>query len=101
MPRSGDKPVLAYTGNSPSEMLLNELANATDDLRLADFELVSVDQSATALEMLEADEAQLAVIWEPDTSTARAAGHTVALEQRGRPRCHRGRDRGQRPADRP
>ena len=57
-------------------MLLNELANTTDELRLADFELVSVDQSATAFEMLEADEAQLAVIWEPDTSAARAAGHT-------------------------
>ena len=80
-------------------MLLNELANTTDELRLADFELVSVDQSATAFEMLEADEAQLAVIWEPDTSAARAAGHDRA-EQRGRPRCHRGRDRGQRPADR-
>jgi OOP family OmpA-OmpF porin len=75
----GDKPVLAYTGNSPSEMLLNELANTTDELRLADFELVSVDQSATAFEMLEADEAQLAVIWEPETSAARAAGHTIAL----------------------
>jgi hypothetical protein len=75
----GDKPVLAYTGSSPSEMLLNELANTTDELRLADFELVSVDQSATAFEMLEADQAQLAIVWEPDTSAARAAGHTIAL----------------------
>jgi OmpA-OmpF porin, OOP family len=75
----GDKPVLAYTGSSPSEMLLNELANTTDELRLTDFELVSVDQSATAWEMLQADEAQLAVIWEPDTSAARDAGHTIAL----------------------
>jgi OmpA-OmpF porin, OOP family len=75
----GDKPVLAYTGSSPSEMLLNELANATDALRLADFELVSVDQSATAYDMLERDEAQLAVVWEPETSAARRAGHTVAL----------------------
>lgn len=75
----GKKPVLAYTGNSPSEMLLNELANTSDELRMADFELVSVDQSATAYAMLEADEAQLAVIWEPETSTARAAGYTIAL----------------------
>ena len=75
----GEKPVLAYTGNSPSEMLLNELANATEELRLSDFELASVDQSATAYEMLVADEAQLAVIWEPDTSTARAAGYTITL----------------------
>jgi OmpA-OmpF porin, OOP family len=75
----GRKPVLAYTGNSPSEMLLNELANTVDELRLADFELVSVDQSATAYEMLQSDEAQLAVIWEPETSAARADGHTVVL----------------------
>jgi OOP family OmpA-OmpF porin len=77
--RDGERPVLAYTGSSPSEMLLNELANTTEDLRLADFELVSVDQSATAYQMLEADEAQLAIIWEPDTSAARSAGNTIAL----------------------
>jgi ABC-type nitrate/sulfonate/bicarbonate transport system substrate-binding protein len=75
----GRKPVLAYTGSSPSEMLLNELANTTELLRLSDFELVSVDQSATAYEMLTDDEAQLAVIWEPETSTARASGYTIAL----------------------
>lgn len=75
----GERPVLAYTGSSPSEMLLNELANTTEELRLADFELVSVDQSATAYQMLQDDEAQLAVIWEPDTSAARAAGYTIAL----------------------
>lgn len=75
----GRKPVLAYTGNSPSEMLLNELANTTDELRLSDFELVSTDQSPTAYQMLKDDEAQLAVLWEPDTSTARNAGHTLVL----------------------
>ncbi|HEV7762435.1 MAG TPA: hypothetical protein VGO78_25675, partial [Acidimicrobiales bacterium] len=77
--QDGHKPVLAYTGSSPSEMLLNELANTTELLRLSDFELVSVDQSATAYDMLSKDEAQLAVIWEPDTSTARAAGYTITL----------------------
>jgi ABC-type nitrate/sulfonate/bicarbonate transport system substrate-binding protein len=75
----GRKPRLAYTGSSPSEMLLNELANATDALRLSDFELISVDQSATALEMLRANDCELAIIWEPDTSAARAAGYTIAL----------------------
>ena len=75
----GSKPVLAYTGSSPSEMLLNELANTTDELHLSDFELVSVDQSSTAYQMLKDDAAQLAVIWEPDTSAARAEGYTIAL----------------------
>jgi hypothetical protein len=81
----GRKPVLAYTGSSPSEMLLNELANTTELLRLTDFELVSVDQSATALEMLTEDDAQLAIIWEPDTSAARAAGYTITLSSRDVP----------------
>jgi OOP family OmpA-OmpF porin len=76
---AGDKPVLAYTGNSPSEMLLNELANTNDELRLTDFELVSVDESAAAFEMLATDQAQLAIMWEPETSAARAAGYTIAL----------------------
>jgi hypothetical protein len=75
----GRKPVLAFTGMSPSEMLLNELANTTETLRLSDFELVSVDQSATAFDMLRNDEAQLAIIWEPDTSAARAEGYTISL----------------------
>lgn len=75
----GQKPKLAYTANSPSEMLLNELANSAEEIRLADFELVPVDQSATAFQMLQDDEVQLAVVWEPDTSAARAAGHTVTL----------------------
>ena len=83
--RDGDKPVLAYTGSSPSEMLLNELANTTEELHLSDYELVAVDQSATALQMLKNNEAQLAVIWEPDTSAARSAGYTIALSSRDVP----------------
>jgi hypothetical protein len=79
------KPVLAYTGNSPSEMLLNELANTSDELRLSDFELVSVDQSSTALQMLDDGDAALAVLWEPDTSVARSSGYTVALSSKDVP----------------
>jgi hypothetical protein len=79
------KPVLAYTGNSPSEMLLNELANTTDELRLSDFELVSVDQSSTALQMLDDGDAALAVLWEPDTSAAESGGYTVALSSKDVP----------------
>ena len=75
----GNGPVLAYTGSSPSEMLLNELANTTEELDLSDFELVSVDTSTSAYEMLQSGEAQLAVVWEPDTTAARNAGYTVAL----------------------
>ena len=73
------RPVLAYTGSSPSEMLLNELGNTVEELHLSDFDLVPVDQSATALDMLRSGEAQVAVVWEPDTSAARDLGYTVAL----------------------
>jgi len=83
--RRGRKPVLAFTGNSPSEMLLNELANSTEEIRPTDFKLVSVDQSATAYKMLERDQAQLAVIWEPDTSAARASGYTITLSSKDVP----------------
>ena len=83
---------------SPSEMLLNELANTTDELRLSDFELVSTDQSATAYQMLEDDEAQLSILWEPDVSAA-GDGHTP-LQQRRRARLDRRHHRGQRPAHR-
>jgi hypothetical protein len=81
----GKKPVLAYTGNSPSEMLLNELANTSEQLRLTDFSLVSVDQSATAYQMLQENRAQLAIIWAPDTSAARSKGYTIALSSKDVP----------------
>jgi OmpA-OmpF porin, OOP family len=81
----GRKPVLAYTGNSPSDFLLTQIANSSEDLSLADFDLVSVDQSATAFEKLKRREADVAVLWEPDVSAARAAGYTVAASSRDFP----------------
>jgi hypothetical protein len=83
--RKGTRPKLAFTGSSPSEMLLNELANTTDELRLTDFDLVRVDQSASAYRMLQDGTAALAVLWEPDTSAARAEGYTVALSSKDTP----------------
>jgi OmpA-OmpF porin, OOP family len=81
----GKKPVLAYTGNSPSQMLRDELANTTEEFRLTDFELVSVDESSSALKMLENHTAQLAIIWEPDTTTAKAEHYTIALSSKDVP----------------
>jgi OmpA-OmpF porin, OOP family len=75
----GRKPVIAYTGSSPSEMLLNELSNSFEELRLDDYELVSVDQSATAYQMLQDGDADLAVVWEPDVSAAAEADYPVVL----------------------
>lgn len=82
----GKKPVLAYTGDSPSEELLLELSNTYDELKLSDFELVPVGISTDAYKMFAEHTAQLAVVWEPETSAARAAGHTVALSSKNAPR---------------
>jgi OmpA-OmpF porin, OOP family len=81
----GRKPVIAYTANSPSEMLLDELSNTYEELRLDDFELAPVDSSETALEMLKRDDAELAVVWEPDTSAAVASGRKIALSSKDVP----------------
>jgi hypothetical protein len=84
--KKGKKPVLAYTGDSPSEELRDELSNISDELKLSDFELVSVDQSSTAFAKLQKHEAQVAIIWEPETTAARNAGYTVAMSSRDVPR---------------
>lgn len=82
----GKKPVLAYTGDSPSEELLLELSNTNDELKLSDFELVPVDVSATAYKMMEEHKAQVVIVWEPETSAAKSAGYTVALSSKNAPR---------------
>ncbi len=83
--KKGQKPVLAYTGNSPSEELMNELSATFEDFKPTDFTLVSVDQSAAALKMLQNHEAQLAIVWEPDTTTARNDGDVVAYSSKDVP----------------
>ncbi|MGH9211275.1 MAG: ABC transporter substrate-binding protein [Acidimicrobiales bacterium] len=77
--RGDERPVLAYVADSPSEMMLDHLASTNQQLRLSDFELAEVDRSVTAYQMLQSGEAQLAMLGEPDTSTARDAGFTVAV----------------------
>jgi len=72
----GRKPILAYSGDTPSDFLLHELSYTRDNLQLANFTLVSVDQSSTALTMLKQNKADLAVLWEPDTSAAIKSGYT-------------------------
>jgi ABC-type nitrate/sulfonate/bicarbonate transport system substrate-binding protein len=85
MRKQGKKPVLAYTGDSPSDFLLQKLSNTHEELRKTDFELKSVDQSATAYKMLQDGTADVAIIWEPDTSAATHDGYTVALSSRDVP----------------
>jgi ABC-type nitrate/sulfonate/bicarbonate transport system substrate-binding protein len=85
MKRQGKKPVLAYSGNTPSDFLLRKLSNTREELRLTDFELVSVDQSATAYKMLQEGKADVAVLWEPDTTSAANEGYTVVLSSKDVP----------------
>lgn len=84
--KQGSKPVIAFTGDSPSEWLLIKLANTrSDELKLSDYELVPVDVSTTALNMMQEGKADVAVLWEPDVATARKAGFTVALSSKDVP----------------
>ena len=82
----GHQPVLAFAGDSPSEELLTELSNISEELKLSDFKLVPVADSPAAFAMLQKGEAQLAIVWEPDTSAARTSGYTVALSSKNVPR---------------
>jgi ABC-type nitrate/sulfonate/bicarbonate transport system substrate-binding protein len=81
----GRRPVLAYTGGSPSEELLHELANTYDNFKPGQFELVSVAQSADALQMLRDGAAQAAIVWEPDTTAALKEGNVVAYSSKDVP----------------
>ncbi len=78
----GQKPVIAYTGDSPSDFLLRKLASTYDALKLENFELISVSQSSDALKLLRENKVALAVVWEPDTTAATAEGFSVALTSR-------------------
>jgi OOP family OmpA-OmpF porin len=84
--KQGRKPKIAYTGNSPSEWLFVKLSNTrSDELKRSDFEEIPVDVSTTALKMLQDKKVDLAVLWEPDVSSARQEGYTVALSSKDVP----------------
>jgi OmpA-OmpF porin, OOP family len=71
---------LVYSAGTPSEYLAKLLDLKFDGLSLSDFEIVEVEESTQAYELLNSDpQVAVAVLWEPFVSKARNEGNTVVL----------------------
>ncbi len=71
---------LVYSAGTPSEYLAKLLDLKFDGLSLSDFEVVEVEESTQAFDLLNSDpQVAVAVLWEPFVSKARQAGNTVVL----------------------
>ncbi len=71
---------LVYSAGTPSEYLAKLLDLKFEGLNLSDFEVVEVEESTQAYELLQSDQqVAIAILWEPFVSKARKAGNTVVL----------------------
>ncbi|MEB3359605.1 MAG: phosphate ABC transporter substrate-binding/OmpA family protein [Synechococcales bacterium] len=71
---------IVYAAGTPSEYLARLLDIKFEQFNLADFEVVEVEDSAQAYEVLQSDaRVAIAILWEPDVSKAALAGNTIAL----------------------
>ncbi|KAI9133191.1 phosphate ABC transporter substrate-binding/OmpA family protein [Acaryochloris sp. CCMEE 5410] len=71
---------LVYSAGTPSEYLAKLLDLKFEGLSLADFEVVEVEESTQAYELLKSDSrVAIAILWEPFVSKARKEGNTVVL----------------------
>ncbi|PZD72316.1 Outer membrane protein A [Acaryochloris thomasi RCC1774] len=71
---------LVYSAGTPSEYLAKLLDLKFEGLSLSDFEVVEVEESTQAYELLRSDEqVAIAILWEPFVSKARQEGNTVVL----------------------
>lgn len=71
---------LVYSAGTPSEYLAKLLDLKFEGLSLSDFEVVEVEESTQAYDLLRSDEqVAIAILWEPFVSKARKNGNTVVL----------------------
>ncbi|MGF1603829.1 MAG: OmpA family protein [Thermosynechococcaceae cyanobacterium] len=71
---------LVYAAGTPSEYLAKLLDLKFEGLSLSDFEVVEVEESTQAYELLRSDDGvAIAILWEPFVSKARQQGNTVVL----------------------
>lgn len=71
---------LVYSAGTPSEYLAKLLDLKFEGLSLSDFEVVEVEESTQAYELLKSDSrVAIAILWEPFVSKARKEGNTVVL----------------------
>lgn len=77
---------LVYAAGTPSEYLAKILSLKFEGLSLSDFEVVEVEESTQAYELLQSDPGvAIAILWEPLVSKARKDGNTVVLSSRDVP----------------
>ncbi|MEO0407011.1 MAG: phosphate ABC transporter substrate-binding/OmpA family protein, partial [Cyanobacteria bacterium P01_A01_bin.135] len=77
---------LVYAAGTPSEYLARLLDIKFEQFNLADFQVVEVEDSPQAYQLLQEDPSvAVAVLWEPDVSQALQAGNTVALSSQDVP----------------
>ncbi|BDM78611.1 phosphate ABC transporter substrate-binding/OmpA family protein [Acaryochloris marina] len=71
---------LVYSAGTPSEYLAKLLDLKFEGLSLSDFEVVEVEESTQAYELLKSDaRVAIAILWEPFVSKARKEGNTIVL----------------------
>jgi len=77
---------LVYSAGTPSEYLARLLDIKFERFNLADFNVVAVEDSSQAYDLLQSDpNVAVAVLWEPDVSKAVQSGNTVVLSSRDVP----------------
>jgi OmpA-OmpF porin, OOP family len=78
--QTGERLKLVYSAGTPSEYLAKLLDLKFEGLNISDFDVVEVEESTQAYELLVSDpQVAIAVLWEPFVSKARKNGNTVVL----------------------
>jgi len=78
---------IIYAKDTPSEFLATVLDTKFDNFKLANLEVVEVEDSSVAWEQMQLDgDIALGILWEPFVTTAKSQGNTVALSSADAPK---------------
>lgn len=78
---------IVYAKDTPSEFLATVLDTKFDNFKLANLEVVEVEDSSIAWERIQSDDdIALGILWEPFVTTAQSQGNTIALSSADAPK---------------
>lgn len=78
---------IVYAKDTPSEFLATVLDTKFDNFKLANLEVVEVEDSSVAWEKMQSDDdIVLGILWEPFVTTAQSQGNIVALSSADAPK---------------
>ncbi|MEM7757592.1 MAG: OmpA family protein [Cyanobacteria bacterium P01_A01_bin.40] len=78
---------IVFAGDTPSEFLATVLDTKFDNFKLANLEVVKVEDSSIAWSKMQEDEdIALGILWEPFVTTAQSQGNTIALSSGDAPK---------------